>query len=80
MHKSSLRISNLSNFMLVRTAWSSVMYFLVSFDGHIVTISMDRSTCFYLGISATFGLLQYQYQEQHTVSEVVALPINILDN
>ena len=32
----------------------------VSFDAYIVTISMDRSTHFYLDVSATLGLLQYQ--------------------
>ena len=36
-----------------------VFRFSVSFDGSIVTISMDRSTCFCLDVSATLGLLQY---------------------
>ena len=35
------------------------MYFTVSFDGYIATISMDRSTRFRLDVSATSGL-QYK--------------------
>ena len=46
-------------FMLDQTTSSSAMYFSVSFDGSIVTISMDKSTRFRLDISASLGLLQY---------------------
>ena len=48
-----------NNFMLDQTASSSAMYFSVSFDGTIVTISMDRSTRFHLDVSSSLGLLQY---------------------
>ena len=44
--------------MLDRTALSSAMYFSVSFDGSIVTISMDRSTHFRLDVSTNFLISQ----------------------
>ena len=49
----------MNNFMLDRTASWSAMYFSVSFDGSIVTISMDRSTGFRLDVSASLGLLSF---------------------
>ena len=48
-----------NNFMLDWTTSLSVMYFSVSFDGFIVTISVDKSTRSRLDVSASLGLLQY---------------------
>ena len=42
-----------NNFMLDRTASSSAMYFSVSFDGSIVTISVDKSTRSHLDVLAS---------------------------
>ena len=49
-----------NNFMLDRTTSSSTIYFSVSFDGSIVTISMEKSARSCLDISASLGLLQYR--------------------
>ena len=49
------------NFMLDRTALSSPMYISVSFDGSIVTTSVDRSTHFRLDVLVPLCLLQYRY-------------------
>ena len=57
------------HFMLDRTAWSSAMYFSVSFVGSIVAISINRSTHFRLDVLASLGLLQYRcvllYEGEH---------------
>ena len=55
--------------MLDWTASSSAMYFSVSFDGYIVTISMNRSTRFRLDVSTTLGLLQYWCVEKHIADD-----------